>query len=373
MDSDNSTPHEVSVRTTDPLAQHIFHELRLLSKQDRQFVLDALNSEGTISSPKAQAIQVGLLLYQRDTGRQLSFNGYEEWRRSQADKSLISASAIVRHFGTWNRALGQLGFRANEDPTAPSLLSRGPVASLSEILGALRACAAALETDDYTMDDYRDWARAVLVERSQKGPAIPLSGRTISKYFGSFRQAKLEAGLKPEVVFHGAGAYSRAELIENLKVASEEVCGDLSTYRYAAWRRRKQQESMAEGLAAEIPCSATYIDRFGGWLNAVSMVEEFPERSQGHRGPPRYDPTWMATELMRSYIEIGEPFRLASYQSWAKDEKMKTGSKAPPDYRTINTRVGSWKRVKELLRAVDESGDHAPLVAALQFRRREDA
>lgn len=336
-------------------------------------MLDALNSEGTISSPKAQAIQVGLRLYQRETGRQLSFNGYEEWRRSQSDKSLFSASAVVRHFGTWNRALGDLGFRSTEDPTAPSLLSRGPVASFSEILGALRACAAALETDDFTMDDYRDWARAVLVERSQTGPAIPLSGGTISRYFGSFRQAKLDAGLKPEVVFHGAGAYSRAELIENLKVASDEVSGDLSTYRYAAWRRRKQQESMAEGLAAEIPCSATYIGRFGGWLNAVSIVEDSPERSQGHRGPPRYDPTWMATELMRSYLEIGEPFSLTRYQSWAKDEKTKTGSKPPPDYRTIKTRVGSWRRVRELLRSAGESGDHAPLVGALQFRRRQDA
>lgn len=372
MSSDVSAPHELSVRTTDPLAQRIFHELRLLSNRDRQFVLDALNSEGTISSPKAQAIQVGLLLFQRDTGRQLSFNGYEDWRRHKEDQSLFSASAIVRHFGTWNRALGDLGFRGHEDPTALSLLSRGPVASFGEVMAALRACAAALGTDDFTMDEYRDWARRALVERSQPGPAIPLSGSTISKYFGSFRQAKLEAGLKPEVIFHGAGAYSRTELIDNLKVASEEVDGVLSTYRYAAWRKAKQREYMAEGLAVEIPCSATYIDHFGGWLKAVAIVEDSPERSQGHRGPPRYDPTWMASELVRCYQEIGEPFQFNRYQEWAKEERNKGASKPPPDYRTIKTRVGSWKRVKELLRSADESGNLAPLVAALKFRRRED-
>ena len=268
---------------------------------------------GEISNARIQMMRVSLATYQAETGRMPAFSAYESWRRGKRDPGLCPAGRIVRQFSTWNRALTDLGFQAMADPTALRLLSRGQQTSDEEALQALRDCAVALDSDDFTIAQYETWAKQELLKPENKGRRIPISKSIVTRRWGTVRQAKLAAGLDPNSPYHATSAFTDEELIEHLVRARGEIEGRLSTAKYTVWRKGKLEEAKANGEVISIPCSFTFHHHFGGWLKAVAKVEGLPISAHEHRGPPVYTPDWLAEQLLIAYDELGEPFFTSTY------------------------------------------------------------
>lgn len=359
-----------SVRTTDLLAREIFNALRNRSKAERRFVLRALQAagrRGAITGPKEQAIWTSLATFAAETGTTPAFSRYEAWRKEKNDPSFVSAPRIQRHYSTWSSALDTLGFEPKPDPTALRLLSRGSRISDEDALQALRDCAESLATDDFSISDYERWAKAELLGRKGAGRPVPISKSIVTRRFGSFRKAKVEAGLDPHVAYHQVGSYSDEDLLDALRTARVEIEGRLSTARYARWRLAKQREAKERGEVVDLPCTFTYGQRFGGWLKALALVEDLPVRSHDHRGPPIFQPDWIAEHLVAAYEELGEPFYVPTYRKWVLDQRKKDPAFPPADYYTIRRRANGWNEVRDLVRAAHRSGDMTRLIAALEY------
>ena len=357
-----------SLRTADPLAKKIFEALRVRSINERRHVLRALvaaDRRTEIRPAKEQALRFGLDLYQAETGEFPSFTKYEAWRKEQDDRSLVSASKIARAYSTWNLALEAFGLRQRPDPTSLRLLSRGRRFETSELIDALQSCAKDLRTENFTIEQYRDWAVKTL-EESVEPRNIPISKSLISRRFGTFRKAKEAAGLDPEETNRSAPNYTDEQLIENLAQARREIEGRLSTAKYSGWRREKQRQANERGTHVDLPCDFTYDQRFGGWLKAVEKVEDLPLRQHGGIGPPVYTPDWIAEKLLEAYNEISDPFYISGYQKWAKAKREQDTDFPPPDYFTISRRIRSWPVTRELVIEAAKSGDPARLVQALR-------
>ncbi|MBK8294068.1 MAG: hypothetical protein IPK93_04545 [Solirubrobacterales bacterium] len=371
MESTTIQPaYEESLRTTDLLAREIFNALRVRSIHERRFVLRALQAAGRsdeISGPKEQAVFVSLATYRSETELTPSFAKYEAWRKSKDDPSLYSATRIQRQYSTWSNALDALGFEPKPDPTALRLLSRGQGISAEDALLALRDCAAALKTDNFSIAEYEAWAKAELLSRGKSGQPIPISKSIMTRRFGSFRKAKMEAGLDPNVAYHQVGSYTEEELLDALRLARQGIEGRLSTARYSKWRKAKQAEATAKGEVIEIPCSFTLDQRFGGWLKAVSLVEDLPVKAHDHRGPPIFQADWIAEHLVAAYEEIGEPFYVPTYRRWVKEKREKEPGFPPADYYTIRRRANGWNEVRDLVREAHKTGDMIDLIAALEY------
>jgi hypothetical protein len=359
-----------SLRTSDPLARKIFEELRVRSIAERRFVLRALVAAGRsnpVSSSREGLIESCLERYRAETGLVPSFAKYEAWRREVADSSILSASTITRTYGSWNRALGALGMIELPDPTSQRLLARRRQFTDDEVKDALRRCAKDLDTDAFTLPQYRDWAIRTLRETTDVELHIPISKSLILRRFGSFKAARLAAGLDPESTYRSVGRYSDEELIAHLSQARREIQGRLSSTTYARWRREKMARAREEGALVELPCVHTYDQRFGGWLRALSAVEDVPTRRHEHVGPPVYSADWIAERLIEAWGEIGEPFFVSGYQRWARERRSSEPEFPPPDYHTIRRRISSWERVRELVRRAQHSGDASELIEALRL------
>lgn len=246
--------------------------------------------------------------------------------------------------------------------------------SAEQALQALRDCAAALGTDNFTIAQYEKWAKAELLKPENKGRKIPISKSIVTRRFGSVRQAKIEAGLDPDTAYHASSHFTDEEALESLRRARTEVEGRLSTAKYTIWRKGKQEEARGRGETVNIPCDFTISQHFGGWLKAVSLVEGLPVTPHEHRGPPLYTPDWLAERLIEAYDEIGEPFFTSAYIEWGrakrKDEDLDF---PPPDYTTIKRHAGaSWTVVREKVRIAVGTGDMDQLVDILSTGSRSD-
>lgn len=362
---------EESLRTTDLLARKIFDALRNRSLAERRFVhqaLQAADRSTEMSGAREQSMRQSLELYKAETGEVPSALKYEAWRKEQDDQGLISTSSIVRQFSTWNRALDSLGVKPMADPTSLRLLSRGQKVSDEDALQALKDCAKDLKSDDFSIAEYEDWAKATLLERTRSGRPIPISKSIVTRRFGTFRQGKLAAGLDPETAYHAVSAYSTEQLLEALQTARRELEGRLSSARYAKWRRDKQAEAGEQGETVDIPCTFTLDQRFGGWLKAVALVEELPIDPNEHRGPPVFQADWIAEQLVLAYKEIGEPFFMSQYRRWVKEQKAKQPDFPPPDYYTVKRRAGAWADTRELIREASETGELSKLEKTLEYK-----
>lgn len=363
-------PADESLRTTDPLARRIFEALRNRSLAERRFVLQALRAADTtseMSASREQAMRSGLQMYRAETGKIPSALKYEAWRKNKNDEGIISAPSIVRRFRTWNRALDTFGIKPMPDPTTLRLLSRGQKISDDDALQALKDCAESLGSDNFSIAEYEIWAKKTLLEREEPGRPIPISKSIATKRFGTFRKAKIAAGLDPETAYHAVGSYSTEQLVEALQEARSEINGRLSSARYSKWRRDKQAAAGEEGETVDIPCQFTIDQRFGGWLKAVALVEDLPIDPHERRGPPVLHADWIAEQLVLAYREIGEPFFISGYRAWSKEKRAGKPDFPPPDDYTVRRRMGAWPRTREMVRQASQSGDLADLTAALEF------
>lgn len=369
-------PAEESVRTSDPLARALFGQLRHRSLHERRFVLQALMSAGrsnAISPQREQMMRVSLLTYFEETGKVPTVGKYDEWRRRQNDPGLCPSGRIIRQFHTWSNALTTLGLAPKPDPSSRRLLSRGQQMSTEQALQALRDCAAALGTDNFTIAAYEKWAKAELQKPENKGRKIPISKSIVTRRFGSVRQAKIAAGLDPDTAYHASSYFTDEEALDSLRRARAEIEGRLSTAKYTIWRKTKQDEARAQGETVNIPCDFTVSNHFGGWLKAVSMVEGLPVTPHEHRGPPVYTPDWLAERLVEAYDEIGEPFFTSSYIKWTRQKRAEEDLDfPPPDYTTITRHGGSWSEVRDKVRAAATTGDMDLLIDQLKSGSRRD-
>ena len=253
------------------------------------------------------------------------------------------------------------------DPTALRLLSRGQQISDEEALQALRDCAAALDSDDFTIAQYETWAKQALLKPENKGRRIPISKSIVTRRWGTVRQAKLAAGLDPNSPYHATSAFTDEELIEHLVKARSEIEGRLSTAKYTVWRKGKLEEAKANGEVISIPCSFTFHHHFGGWLKAVAKVEGLPISAHEHRGPPVYTPDWLAEQLLIAYDELGEPFFTSTYISWVREMRKEPDVDfPPPDYTTVTRHGGSWPAIREKVREAVKTNDLTPLIEQLK-------
>jgi hypothetical protein len=368
--SNSEGPAEESVRTSDPLARALFAQLRSRTIHERRYVLEALiaaNNGGEITSPRMRMMKNSLALYQAETGRVPAKVAYEKWRKEKNDPGLCPVNRIIRQFGTWNRALNDLGIKPMPDPPALRVLSRGQQISDEEVLQALRDCAADLGSDNFTIAQYEKWAKSELLKAENKGRKIPISKSIATRRWGSVRQAKIAAGLDPNSPYHATSHFTDEELIDHLVQARAQIEGRLSTAKYAVWRKAKFEDARQRGEVIRIPCAFTYHHRFGGWLNAVAKVEGLPINPHEHRGPPVYTPDWLAEQLLIAYGELGEPFFTSSYIGWVRDKRRdESADFPPPDYTTVTRHGRSWPEIREKVRIAQESGDIDPLIEQLK-------
>lgn len=368
--SDRNGPAEESVRTSDPLARALFAQLRNRSVHERRYVLEALTAASNgavITSPRMRLMKLSLAQYQEETGKIPAKVAYEKWRKSKNDPGLCPVNRIIRQFSTWSRALNDLEIKPMPDPPALRVLSRGQLISDSEVLQALRDCASELHTDNFTIAQYESWAKEALLKGENRGRKIPISKSIATRRYGTFRQAKIAAGLDPNSPYHATSHYTDIELLETLVKARNEIEGRLSTAKYSVWRRGKLEEARLRGEVVRIPCPFTFDKHFGGWLKAVAKVEGLPINPHEHRGPPVYTPDWLAEQILIAYEDLGEPFFTSSYVQWVREKRAtEQVDFPPPDYTTVTRHGGSWPEIREKVRAASETGDLKLLVEQLK-------
>lgn len=367
---------EESSRTSDPLARALYSQLRNRSIHERRYVLQALLAAGrsrVIAPQRELLMRVSLRTFVEETGQVPSVGRYEKWRKEKNDPGLCPSGRIIRQFSTWSNALATLGLTPKPDPSSRRILSRGQQITTEQALQALRDCAKGLGTDNFTIAQYREWARSELKKPGSKGRQIPISKSILTRRFGSVRKAKIVAGLDPDTAYHASSHFTDEEVLENLRLARDQIEGRLSTAKYTMWRKERQEEARGRGETVSVPCDFTISNHFGGWLKAVSLVEGLPITPHEHRGPPVYTPDWLAERLIEAYEELGEPFFTSTYVKWSRAKRQdETLDFPPPDYTTIKRHGGSWPNIRDKVREAVTSGDMKPLVDQLSTGTEND-
>lgn len=162
--------------------------------------------------------------------------------KQTVNESEMCPSAITyqRRFGSWNKAKEEAGLETIESGDIPVQYTD------EELCDLLRTLADKVD-GPLTIGD---------VEEADSYP----DHTTFERRFGSWNQAKREAGL--ETLSKGAGprspTYSDDELIALLQERADEVTGSLT----------KKDMNQAE----DYPSASTYMRRFGSWTKAKQVA-----------------------------------------------------------------------------------------------------
>lgn len=355
-----------SSRETDRLAFLLYKVLRDCDPEDKQRVLNAVRSRPDVDPGRAALVEAAISRFDQECPKRLSKRRYEEWRVSLNDKSLPSASYIVRTYGeTWTKAMDALGRQPALNHAAFRLRARGISPEPDEILADLRQCAADVGTETLRFADYVRWAKA-MQPHSPLGKNYLLSSRSFSTRFESFNRALVLAGLQPSSKKMGrwgsAEHYTEESAVRFLQLANNELGLDLpmTQQQYGDWRRGKYARAIQAGEWLAIPSFHTIRNLMGSWpgaLLAAGLVSEAraTQDSLG-RGKPM-PPSQIADGLLRAAKALGDSFTMNRYHQWRSTEVKNLGKLRPPSKSVVHSNFGGWKSAMTALRSALSSTD----------------
>lgn len=332
----------------DRLAVAIFRVLRDRSDADRELVLRALERGSAQAGSEREGIcEAGLRACFKELGRPPSRRAYDAWRDGLFVPAEQPSSSLIRTtFGSWPKALDAIDASPAADVLTRRLTARGGQFSRQELIAGLRACAAALEKDDFTQADLLQWAR----EQRQLDPRIriPTSANTFIRVFGSWRKAKQAAGLQgeeqqlvPDIDFPRAIQVVANWLGERPTRNSYDHCV----------RERNRRDGVY------LPVSATIVAHYGAWADALLAAGLINETQAAERRRRRVGYLADADVLqfvVTAIAECGSPLTPTRYERWRRSQSGAAGS--IPASKTIKMRFGSFDAATSRARAVLDGG-----------------
>lgn len=254
-----------------PLARQLFSQLRYRSEADRRFVFIALTE--TCGLGGATAAQEGIVeqmrRYVERFGEAPSRQAWDRFRADQDDPGAWPSSKKIRYaFGSWSAAREALGSDARADVTSLRLLATGKAFTAEDLLAAVRACGTDLGRTDFTLAQYRAWAK----RKRAEGLRIPTAERTLGRLFATWREALRGAfpDAEPARSPRGVAAdYTHERFVELLRMASRDVdAARLTKPAFERWAA----DYMRGNPGVVVPRAATIALAFGSWAVALSKA-----------------------------------------------------------------------------------------------------
>jgi hypothetical protein len=183
---------------------------------------------------------------------------------------------------------------------------------------------------------------------------------TFGREFGSWAQARAEAGLSPavgQVATRGRETdYSRERLAELLREAAEELGagGRLNADRYSAWRQRRL--GVSNGTPVFLPVAQTISKRFGSWADALYAAgllsgSEFARRRL--RAAPARSEAELIAALAEAVRARGSALTRVGYELWREEQLSRDHPPVGglPSLTAIDRHFGSWRAALRTARA----------------------
>lgn len=320
-------------RATHPLTVLLWGLLRSRSREDRRYVFWALSSGRRMEATMREQLALRSLgACAHDLDAVPSARSYQAWREDQeCPAEYLSVKQIRLTFGSWAKALGALGLEPTPDVLSCQLCALGGPFSPAELIVCLQTCARITGTEAPTFRGYKRWAlREMRKPASERVlPRIALSQLTFTSRFGSWREARLAAGLPGSVGQPGsvtsirgtADSYTDERLCEVIELAADQTGrgATLTPGQYDAWAREERRRVLAAAADEPVAASTTMSDRFGGWaeaLHAAGLLSEREMRRRRHRRAGEYTDEQLIAALVQYILDEGVTPTQVAYGRW---------------------------------------------------------
>jgi len=153
------------------------------------------------------------------------------------------------------------------------------------------------------------------------------------------------------------------QILVSLRLAAEEI-PSMSVKHYVLWR----QSNTINGI--ESPSSATVVNRFGGWNNAVlaAGLQTRPSRNNYQRKWTDEDLEGVLNRFVTDQRATGGSLRVTRFREWLAAQP--AGS--VPSEALVRTRVGDWSEHISQVNAMIEVHDALKVNAHSQNQQTED-
>jgi hypothetical protein len=220
-------------------------------------------------------------------GKSPSVREYEQLRRAHPEWEWPSEQSVTRWLGLrgWNNALVRMGLEAvveGDVIETPGPQSYRP----DEVIGALRDCASELGYVPSYNDSF-GWVRRPDVEA--RPGRRPRSFQPFNRIFGSFREARLAAGLVEnelaaptvhEIIRLPKWGTDPEEVLRHIRLVAKRVNGPMTAARYERERRALFAETKAARRPVALASSATIYRHFRYWSAALEAARIFDDRGE---------------------------------------------------------------------------------------------
>jgi len=153
------------------------------------------------------------------------------------------------------------------------------------------------------------------------------------------------------------------QILVLLRLAAEAT-PSMSVKHYVIWR----QDAIANGI--ESPSSATVVNRFGGWNNAVlaAGLQTRPSRNNYQRKWTDEDLEGVLTQFVNDQRATGGSLRVTRFREWLAAQP--AGS--VPSEALVRTRVGDWSERISQVNAMIEVHDALKVTVLPEDQQTED-
>lgn len=334
----------------DPATQHRVYE--------RYGEALAVPAEERFSHRRVHRVARALHEAHHGLGRSPSVREYEQLRRRHPENDWPSEQSVKRWLGvrTWNNALVRIGLEAVVEGDV--IETPGPQAFRpEEAIRAIQECAADIGAVP-SYNDYFGWVRRPDVE--DRAGRRPRSFQPFNRLFGSFREARIAAGLTDyetatpavhAVIRVSRWGMTREELLEHIRVAAARVDGPMTAVRYERERRDIFVETRATGRPLALASLSVVYRHFRYWSAALDAAGLLDRPETRLPAVTKFSDAQMLSIVSRAYDETDEVFSCEAYKRWRErtsrlDPRLRS---TLPHASTVRKHFGSWMLAVERL------------------------